>query len=453
MNIYGLHWIPTHRGNLGGMSDRDIFARWQPGMVKIVTVDNRVPYLEDVPPNSKIVVRNHPMSELNDSRGTLRALDMTPADYWQSVTKGQTCVGPDGLQHPERWTSLDSIIEHDMLDGWTEAVTMTAEQIGAQHAATCRQMADYCAAQGVGPERLVFEGLNEPQVWTAGEAPEAVARYYRAFIMGLHDYGLHGVVGNFGVGWPGNGGVQDAPVDWKFFEPVVNAMRAGDYLGLHEYWALDGPQQNWRWWAGRFLQCPFDVPILITECGIDTGVTGHWYGGWRDLAGHDEKIKAMRYVYELQHYAEECAHDGRIKQVFPFTYDIGSSHWEKFDIRNWNFLDAFFAVQDTWPQVPGVLQPPPVGNFKSWLWDEAADEQVIQFNPAAALQKAIFADGFVPNSPEFERTWQGATIVVQRAERLSDGVVRVYYVRRDNWDDVAHEQYEASGQWAATHPA
>jgi hypothetical protein len=152
-------------------------------------------------------------------------------------------------------------------------------------------------------------------------------------------------------------------------------------------------------------------------------------------------------------YGRQCVADGRVQTIFVFTYDIGSSHWEKFDIRNWNFLDAFFAVQDTWPQVPGVLQPPPVGNFKSWLWDEAADEQVIQFNPAAALQKAIFADGFVPNSPEFERTWQGATIVVQRAERLSDGVVRVYYVRRDNWDDVAHEQYEASGQWAATHPA
>jgi hypothetical protein len=438
--LFGVHWIPTHRGTVGSTPDRDVFARWQPGVVKIVTVDERVPYLEDVPSGSKIVVRNHPMSELYGNRGGLADVAQTDADYWEDWEVAPVYEGPDGMPHPDR-AVLDARKEIEMMPGWSETVTMTAEMIGREHAAACARMAAYCESKGVPRARLLFEGLNEPQIWTAGEAPAAVARYYRAFVMGLHDYGLRGVVGNFGVGWPGNGGVQDAPVDWKFFQPVIDAMQPGDYLGLHEYWALNGPQENWRWWAGRFLQCPFRVPILITETGIDTGVTGQWYGGWRDLPGGSENAKAQRYADELIWYAEQCASDGRIEQVFPFTYDIGSSHWEKFDIRSWAFLDAFLGAQASWPTVPDVVQPPPVGNFKAWLWDEAAAEQVIQYNPAAALQKAIFADGFVPNSPEFAREYNGIALVCQRAERLDAAIVRVYYCIAGEWDTVVYEEY------------
>ena len=69
--IFSPHWISTHRGTLGSTPDRDVFARWHPALLKTITVDEKVPYLEDIPPYSKIVVRNHPMSELNDNRGSL----------------------------------------------------------------------------------------------------------------------------------------------------------------------------------------------------------------------------------------------------------------------------------------------------------------------------------------------------------------------------------------------
>jgi PKD repeat protein len=65
-------------------------------------------------------------------------------------------------------------------------------------------------------------------------------------------------------------------------------------------------------------------------------------------------------------------------------------------------------------------------------------EQVIQFNPDAALQKQIFADDFVPNSPEFEEEVEGTVYIGQRAEHLGTGEVRVYYVPKGQWDQVTY---------------
>ena len=69
----------------------------------------------------------------------------------------------------------------------------------------------------------------------------------------------------------------------------------------------------------------------------------------------------------------------------------------------------------------------------------AADAaQVIQFNPNAALQRRIFADGFVPNSPEFELEHGNVWYVAQRAEHLASGEVRAYYVPLGDWANVQH---------------
>jgi hypothetical protein len=72
-------------------------------------------------------------------------------------------------------------------------------------------------------------------------------------------------------------------------------------------------------------------------------------------------------------------------------------------------------------------------SFRAWLWRQAAQRQVIKFNPAAALQAEMRRDGFVPNSPEFNisifNPANGGQMVVpvQRAERLDDSSkFRVY---------------------------
>jgi soluble lytic murein transglycosylase-like protein len=75
------------------------------------------------------------------------------------------------------------------------------------------------------------------------------------------------------------------------------------------------------------------------------------------------------------------------------------------------------------------------GDLEALLLHEAEQRVAIQFNPQAA-QRVIFAQGFVPNSPEFEVAEGEATYVAQRAERLSDGVVRVFYVKMGDWGNV-----------------
>jgi hypothetical protein len=416
--MISVHWIPTHRS----ADDRERFARWKPPFVKIVCIDEKPPYLEDVPQSALIVIRNHPMSELYGARGLaagpstkLNAVEpSTPSTKLNAVEPSTAYVAYFASIQDARYCWRGQCTDRP---GFAQASTAGApatssasdspEVIGAAHAATCDRMAAYAETKGVSRQRLLFEGLNEPQLWAA-EPPALTARYYHSFLTRLHTYGLHGVVGNLGVGWPGNGGVAEAPPQWSFFNPVIAAMQPGDYLGLHEYWALDGPRQNWRWWAGRFAQCPYKVPILVTECGIDTGVTGAFYGGWSDLPGTVDQ-KAARYCDELWDYAGLCAADPRVRGIFPFTYDIGGKEWEKFDIRGDPFVEAFFhklAVagmpKPLLPDPPPTPPPTPAATLAQ-LRDEAWKHLNIPYNPEAAL--ARFARNSQlgnPLTPEFD---------------------------------------------------
>jgi N-acetyl-anhydromuramyl-L-alanine amidase AmpD len=74
--------------------------------------------------------------------------------------------------------------------------------------------------------------------------------------------------------------------------------------------------------------------------------------------------------------------------------------------------------------------------LKSVFLAEAEAHQMIRFDPRAALQRRIFADGFVPNSPEFDVQINGVRYRVQRAEHLKTGKVRVYYAQVSDWSNV-----------------
>lgn len=87
----------------------------------------------------------------------------------------------------------------------------------------------------------------------------------------------------------------------------------------------------------------------------------------------------------------------------------------------------------------------PPATLQSALLAEADRRQVIEFNPDAALQKRIFADDFVPNSPEFEVEFGDVRYVAQRAENLASGEVRVYYARSGNWRYVQYVTPLAQG--------
>lgn len=66
----------------------------------------------------------------------------------------------------------------------------------------------------------------------------------------------------------------------------------------------------------------------------------------------------------------------------------------------------------------------------------ARERQAIQLNPAAAIQRRILADGYVPTSPEFDWADASGSYVGQRAEHLRDGQARVYYCLVGRWSEV-----------------
>ena len=85
--------------------------------------------------------------------------------------------------------------------------------------------------------------------------------------------------------------------------------------------------------------------------------------------------------------------------------------------------------------LPALNAPP---TLPALILAAADAAQVIQFNPNASLQRRIFADGFVPNSPEFELEHGNVRYIAQRAEHLASGEVRAYYVPRGDWGNVQH---------------
>lgn len=341
MNFIGVHWISTHKADW----DRNRFAQYDPEWFKIVVIDENIaPFLDYAPPNAKIIIRNHPMSELFDARGSMRAASVSPDDYWLAWEVEQDRRRADNGRRRGFMTPV----------GRSVSAVYQAEMIAEEHSEICYRTAMNAKAAGCPIDRLWFEGLNEPQIW--GPEPEqVVARYYRRFATSNHSWGGHSIVWNGGVGWPGNHGVAGAKQDWRFMELVVAAMGPADMIGSHQYWGLKGPLENWGWWTGAWMSCPFDAPFILTETGIDTGVYGQWYGGWRDLPGQTHDDKAARYVNELRFVATEAVKDQRLRGMLPFTYDIGSPHWEKFDIRDDTWHNAY--VESLKTQGPIVAQP------------------------------------------------------------------------------------------------
>lgn len=281
------HWQRTHPDD---GRDRAIFARWKPLSVKIITDSDDVKGIELIPLESIVIVRHYGMSENWHQRGIMDKAH--------------------------------------------------AKNMGATHAAKCKQLADWIHANV--PARdlhtVVFTGLNEPEVWDR-EPPELTAVYSVALLNDLHGFGLHGGALSLGVGHPTNGGVPDAPPIWTPYAPVRDALRPGDFLVKHGYWSHDGPEKDFKWYAGDWTQCPFSVPIIIGECGLDEYVIDNSVPaskrGWRGwLAPQD-------YMNQLVWYDMQLRADSRVHSAQVFTFDYAHP-WSSFDIRKADFMESLF---------------------------------------------------------------------------------------------------------------
>lgn len=197
---------------------------------------------------------------------------------------------------------------------------------GRRHAQEWKQKAPQL---GFDPANTLVLGINEPAVWDAGVIPALVA-YTIAFLDECVKLGLRGGALQLSVGWPANKG-GDSPPDWAPYAGVEAAIRRGKHaLVLHEYWATAGPAENWGWWGGRFMKCPWDVPIVIGECGLDMGVVQD-PGTLPGNRGWQGNVSAMTYGAHCADYMRRCQTDKRFFAGTIFATDYQAGEWQSFD--------------------------------------------------------------------------------------------------------------------------
>lgn len=231
-----------------------------------------------------------------------------------------------------------------------EDMFKTPHVTGRRHAQEWDRHADRL---GFDRAKTLVLGINEPRVWDAG-VPDALREYTIAMCDEATALGLRVGAMQLSVGWPNNTG-PDTPPNWEPWHGVDDAIRRNNgALVLHEYWADGGPVENWGWWAGRSLKCPWDVPIVIGECGIDMyvkdGGVAHESRGWRGRKSPAE------YANELAHYVGYMSQDERFVGCAVFATDFANREWASFDTEAAH--DAILATPvPTLPDAPSTTPP------------------------------------------------------------------------------------------------
>lgn len=188
-----------------------------------------------------------------------------------------------------------------------------------------RRHADMLSQRAEATGITLWEGINEPPVWNGQDYINRLVDYELERCRLLAVRGLGAVVLNLGVGWPGE--LPDRTIVWEPFWGLLEDLPFGCYLGLHEYWLPTGPlhPDSLHHRAGRFMRCPFQVPILITECGVDIG--GGQRDGWRA-----QGLTHTEYAGQLRDYRDILLGDPRVKGATVFCYgSVGQ--WQAFDIE------------------------------------------------------------------------------------------------------------------------
>ncbi len=359
------------------------------------------------------------------------------------------------------WTRVRSIIPNLFLIGRVVVPGTFQGQFMQDPAGTGRGFAESILT--LEANHTTFQGRPLFDAWESfneavpGHAPPEIKHAYDAFQVAfavpIKQAGLEPIAMNFGTG---NMLADD------FLTYFKGTLETYTYLGFHEYdwpdlWRLH--EQNIRatneggmWLTLRYRRIMNEVNkvysnrhrILITECGMTQGVLGgRDVGQWSaptvpqnvldDLASKNisPEVTEERYWNSLLWYNDELMKDEYVDAALLFV--VGAIHpWETFEHLG-GIVDRLEAFQADYRGAPD-----PGTTLAEILLAAAEEAQVIQFNPEAALQKRILADGFVPNSPEFELSFNSTSYVAQRAEHLGTGEVRVYYVTKGNWSDVRH---------------
>jgi hypothetical protein len=208
-----------------------------------------------------------------------------------------------------------------------------------------------------------WEGYNETSLGKLGR----LCRFDRRLAELLHQEELMYVAGSWSVGVP------DIP-DWQTPE-MWDALRVADYIGVHEYCAprMDDPRgldtddstEGWfvlryrKWYPTLPLDC--QKPLLITECGIDSGAV-HWdpgaQGGWRSFTD------AEGYMEQLAWYDRILRQDNYVRGATIFCWGTLDPAWDSHDLSGTmaDLLASYVIAQRSEPMP--LPAPPPSDNLQ-----------------------------------------------------------------------------------------
>lgn len=352
MTALGVYYAPEH----SRQSDRDYIQKLQPRVIRLLDPDvQQIADMHALVPSAIVAPR---MWTIDDNNGqAVRDLMADP-------------VGT-GKRHAQQFRAL-----------WDEWTRQAAER----------------GLRLPSVSNILFSSANEPN---QGGTPDKIAAYSIAFMDACTELGLRACAPCLGVGWPDNTGT-DTPVDWSPYAGLDKAIkRNGGFLEVHEYFYDDGPQNMWRWWAGRHLQCPFDVPILLGEIGIDNFVdAARWHneGGNRGWQGN---VSPDTYAEQIEWHISHS--DTRVYCALIFVTDFRNREWSSFDTNPAH--GALLARKDkmwprTSPSIPVVPTTPPVTTHLPSVGNATTPTQTPQGdNWQRAIEWVLKWEGGFQNNP------------------------------------------------------
>lgn len=222
-------------------------------------------------------------------------------------------------------------------------------------------------------------------------------------------------------------------IDYRYAQIAADT---GNVLSYHNYTHFDHGQrdpQDWRYHSGRwvymdqeFLKRGIVVRWISTEGGPYQGV----YDGWKSskvLSGSLSRYIEECIKYQLEKTAAwNAENDNRYLGSTLFTFGQ-TGDWPMYELNSYEMVEIAQTVK-------GMSE---IMSWESEVWEESIKRQTVSLNPNAALQAAIYNDGFVPVGSEFYYIpSDGIQRAAMPAENLGTGARRVYYAVVPHWNNV-----------------
>ncbi|MDD1654133.1 MAG: carbohydrate binding domain-containing protein [Methanomicrobiales archaeon] len=242
-------------------------------------------------------------------------------------------------------------------------------------AARAREWWDRCKGVILAyPQVDYWEGYNEPSVDSVAKM-QYLATFDAERVRILAANGRKAAIGSFSVGTPQivtSSGARDGSY-WRAYYPAIDAAQANSgVLALHEYSApsmrdMFETASGEGWTTGRYRKVYSwflkpdgrEIPLIITECGIDGGVIGQGQKGWKSYTG------AEGYLDQLKWYDSLLLQDSYVMGATIFSLEI--PNWQDFDIA------PLMPQLTAYVKTGGTTPPPVTTNNAQFITQQVPD--------------------------------------------------------------------------------